>query len=524
MELYMSHKHLIKSLPLLASILGRKYGVLVRIGGDQAFTNGKVIQIPSLPPDGDNMLINLVRGYVDHESAHIRDTDFAALQSAHLTPFEKYVWNTLEDWRVENVLAKIYPGCRDNFRWLIKHLFLPSTGESDNPVTHDPAMQVLSWLLLTVRSWDVHALAEERERLRAEVEQQYPGLPCDIDPILQQISTQCRNTQEAISQAQTITAAIKGYLRESTPSLQANPAKQNIRKLDALLKADEDCFPDDLSRQLREKLSTLSSPDASGIQVAIPVKKPLTEFSDYDKSESRRVTTALRVQLQSLLQSTRLTRNRSGYSGKLNTQKLHTLATGNTRLFLKRGERAGVNTAVHVLLDSSGSMNDGQMRLASKASYSLASALTSIKGISVGITTFPGGRYGGSEGGLRHGQTVAPILRHGEPLHSRFNVSASGSTPMDSALWWTMQQMHSLPETRKLILLITDGEPDDQERTREALKAIRTFGMEVYGIGIATQSIEKILPDNSTSIALIGELAPAMFSILRKALLSRSSA
>lgn len=42
LEKPMNHKHIIKSLPLLASVLGRKYGVQVRIGGDNAFTNGNV--------------------------------------------------------------------------------------------------------------------------------------------------------------------------------------------------------------------------------------------------------------------------------------------------------------------------------------------------------------------------------------------------------------------------------------------------------------------------------------------------
>lgn len=101
----MKHAHIIKALPLLASILGRKYGVQVRIGGDKAFTNGNIIQLPSLPLDCDEDLLSLIRGYVDHEAGHIRDTDFDALKAANLTPLEKHIWNTIEDWRVENVLA-----------------------------------------------------------------------------------------------------------------------------------------------------------------------------------------------------------------------------------------------------------------------------------------------------------------------------------------------------------------------------------------------------------------------------------
>ena len=91
----MNPKHIIKALPLLASVLGRKYGVQVRIGGDTAFTNGNIIQLPSLPLDGDETLIGLIRGYLDHEAAHIRATDFDTLNTANVTPLEKHIWNML---------------------------------------------------------------------------------------------------------------------------------------------------------------------------------------------------------------------------------------------------------------------------------------------------------------------------------------------------------------------------------------------------------------------------------------------
>jgi len=62
----MQHKHIIRSLPLLASILGRKYGVQVRIGGQEASTDGNVISLPDLPLDCDDTLLGLIRGYIDH--------------------------------------------------------------------------------------------------------------------------------------------------------------------------------------------------------------------------------------------------------------------------------------------------------------------------------------------------------------------------------------------------------------------------------------------------------------------------
>ncbi len=91
-----SNKAILQSLPLLASVLGKSYGVRVEIGGNQAFTNGSVIQLPSLPAEFDNKFTGLVRGFLDHESAHIRETDFSVLQG--MTPLEKNIWNIFEDW------------------------------------------------------------------------------------------------------------------------------------------------------------------------------------------------------------------------------------------------------------------------------------------------------------------------------------------------------------------------------------------------------------------------------------------
>ena len=78
----MQHKHILKSLPLLASILGREYGVQVRIGGKSAYTDGNIIQLPGLPVYCNETLIGMVRGLIDHESSHIRHTDFEALKAA----------------------------------------------------------------------------------------------------------------------------------------------------------------------------------------------------------------------------------------------------------------------------------------------------------------------------------------------------------------------------------------------------------------------------------------------------------
>ncbi len=45
----MNNKFIMQSLPLVAAVLGNKYGVRVTIGGSKAFTDGTVINLPTLP-------------------------------------------------------------------------------------------------------------------------------------------------------------------------------------------------------------------------------------------------------------------------------------------------------------------------------------------------------------------------------------------------------------------------------------------------------------------------------------------
>lgn len=547
----MNPKHIIKALPLLASVLGRKYGVEVRIGGDKAFTNGNIIQLPSLPLDGDETVIGLLRGYLDHEAAHIRATDFDALSAANVTPLEKHIWNMLEDHRVENVLSGIYPGCWENFQWLIKHLFLPNPEKSkQKAAAPDPAMLILDWLLITVRSWDVGELGAERDHLRASAEIHYPGLTHELEPVLRLVPKQCASTQDAFGFACEIANIIKNYAKfmeeqqkqeenhagQGASNAEVDPgpssgqtdapvdprlALQSLQKL-VSTDANSNLFPSGMGEQLQQMLSNLGKSGEERVQIAVATPKTTQPLSVDELNDSRQATTALRTRLQALMQSIRSVRNHSAYAGALNIRKLHSLATGNAKVFLRKGEKAGVNTAVHILLDASGSMNGKPIALATRACFAVASALQAIPGVNVGVTAFPGSWIPDAPEQQGHWQTVAPVLLHGQKMHTRFMVKTGGSTPMDAALWWVLQQLHSMTEPRKIVVLISDGEPDDLKLTQTAIRAIKDLGMEIYGIGIHTTSIQTLLPGKGSRVINdMTELAPSMFAIMHDALIHK---
>ncbi|MBQ7606387.1 MAG: VWA domain-containing protein [Desulfovibrionaceae bacterium] len=84
-----------------------------------------------------------------------------------------------------------------------------------------------------------------------------------------------------------------------------------------------------------------------------------------------------------------------------------------------------------------------------------------------------------------------------------------------------MQQMLPLKEERKIILILTDGQPDSIPSVEKALDAAQKSGFEVFGIGILTNSIGQLLPRRSQNLHTLSELAPTVFRLLQNALLSR---
>lgn len=202
-------KDILNCLPLLASVLGDQYGVQVRIGGNEACTNGKIIQLPSLPMDCEPELLAMARGFVDHEAAHIRHTDFGVLQAANLDPVTFNLFNCLEDWRIEKKLSGIFPGSRYNLNWLIRRFFVeqaqPRAGGDP------PALAVLDYVLLTVRAWDVEEVNMPRMAAAEVLRQHFPGLKEVLDAILAKVYIHCPDTAAAIAYARQLAQGIRQW-------------------------------------------------------------------------------------------------------------------------------------------------------------------------------------------------------------------------------------------------------------------------------------------------------------------------
>ncbi len=530
-------KDVLNCLPLLASVLGDQYGVQVRIGGKEACTNGKVIYLPALPMDCEPELLAMARGFVDHEAAHIRHTDFPALRTANLDPVTFNLFNCLEDWRIEKKLSGIFPGCRHNLNWLIRRFFVeeaePRAG--DDP----PALAVLDYVLLTVRAWDVEEVNMPRLAAAEVLRQHFPGLKEVLDATLIKVRIHCPDTASTIAYACQLAQAIRQWepkqqekdtrrngadhtdsISQSEQEISSDCASQTQQptspsrakdQLAALLHAEAQDLPQNLGGLLSTALILCQAESAfEKVTVAIEGFRPSEALPEAQKQQALKASIALRTRLQGLLQAQTQKRCSIGRRGALHPGSLHRLQTGNPRIFRREAEQTGLNSAVHILLDVSGSMSGVPIVLARQACYAVAKALENIKGVNPAVTAFPA---------MASISSVFPIMRHGQKVPDSFDINASGGTPLAAALWWIMQTMLFLREQRKIILIITDGVPDSTHAAIHAVTVAQKLDYEVYGLGIRDEHIAHLLPQTSRVINDLSGLAPVMFDMLQDALL-----
>ncbi len=550
-------KDILNCLPLLASVLGDQYGVQVRIGGKEACTNGKVIQLPSLPMDCEPEMLALAASFLDHEAAHIRHTDFGILKAANLDPVTFNLFNCLEDWRVEKKLSGIFPGCRQNLNWLIRRFFVeqaqPRAGGDS------PALAVLDYVLLTVRAWDVEEVNRPRTAAAEVLRQHFSGLKEVLDAVLVKVHIHCPDTASAIDYARQLAQSIRQWepqqqakhgenhkpgkgdegrssgtdagmgnstdhsdsalqMEQKGSSACASQTDHSASsshsraedQLTALLHAEVQDLPQNLGELLSATLtSQLTESTVETVTVAVEGFRQTGALPEVQKLQALQASIALRTRLQGFLQAQTQKRCNIGRRGALHTGSLHKLQTGNPRIFRKEAEQAGLNTAVHILLDVSGSMSGAPIALARQICFAVAKALENIQGVNPAVTAFPA---------TASTSSVFPIMRHGQKVPNSFDINASGGTPLAAALWWVMQTMLPLREQRKIILIITDGVPDSTHAARQALHIAQKLGFEVYGVGIRDDHIAQLLPQTSRVINDLSGLAPAMFGLLHNAL------
>ncbi|MBP7937750.1 MAG: hypothetical protein KA354_24185, partial [Phycisphaerae bacterium] len=104
----------------LARTLTEEFGVLVTCQGENAWTDGRRIMLPSVPEPMDEGLERMMIGYLDHELAHVAFSDFKVVgEFTKQHPGQEGLLNVVEDALIERRAMERWPGVRHN----LDHMF-----------------------------------------------------------------------------------------------------------------------------------------------------------------------------------------------------------------------------------------------------------------------------------------------------------------------------------------------------------------------------------------------------------------
>lgn len=528
-----------QSLPIVAAALGRLCGVAIEFGGQVPATDGKTIYMP-MPETMTEEDELKVLGILCHEAGHVRLTDFGNV-GHKLSHLERAIDNALEDCRIERAMNRLYPGAES----LFEKAHVAKVQELAGWESFDEQTLVPLFLLaiteerLLYRQW----LTPLTAKLLGHMQQSF-GKP--VTEKLIALALEVRDaisTQDVVAIRKRIMRFLKRESARQESSAEAPASDKDASSENGKTKQSSDSSngvnersDTALGRLLKATLKPVVNPlDISGnfkrlrVDESVPGLKvdltgrirpvPAKEDVGLERlARARKDSVALRLALRGLVQAkARCGRRVTDRGRRFSTTHLCRLVVSDARVFEQCTERQAPNTAVHVLLDMSGSMGLDGGDLAVRASLGLVLGLEGIRGVNPALSVFPGAACGHAQ------QAICTVLKHGERLTKVTSgqigaISSWGGTPLQQALQAAGFTLAACREVKKALILITDGRVSVQE-TKEIFEELKKAGIRVLAIQIGIMDDLKRFPIDSAHISHVGELQQVLFGFAKKLLL-----
>lgn len=233
----------------------------------------------------------------------------------------------------------------------------------------------------------------------------------------------------------------------------------------------------------------------------------------------------LGTRLASLIESTVEESLWDGYTGrKLSHSAPERLSRGDLKIFRKKEETAGTNTAVALLVDYSGSMwttmplteagsrAAGGQTTAQEAAYETHFALASV------LSTYEVPFLS-----IAFANHVCVLKEFDEPLSAhRWDDGSSGDTATGDAVEEALIRMTEREEEKRILVVVTDGEPNDHDSLMAGCRFARQNGIQiaVVFIGSMGHALESMLNEEEVAFdrAMSADrLSQAVFGAVAKA-------
>ena len=513
----------------MASALAKKHGLTLRIDpkARTCATNGKNIIIPPVAKiletqESVSNLETYLIGAIIHEVGHINFTDFDIIKnfrSKYNNELANFVGNVIEDVVIERAQINALAGGFLAISKLWKLLYAKRKDVTDSG--NESVLQS-EYIFHTARFSILKSgesetqMASIRYRLIEVMSLEWVAL---FDEILQEVN-QIKTTAEGAD----LSRRILEYVKKDQDQDQDQDQEQE-QEQDQSEEKPQDQDQDQEQEQEQEQDQSEAKPQdqdqgqdqgqnseplgiGSGDAFDLIAEDVNEILEDQDQSgdkhemipsegsENSKPKSVIkgaacgRDMQQRILQSTMVSRERIldllksetscstrfGKTGKLVPARLWKLKAGNMNVFKKIEETHSHSLAVKILGDKSGSMSS-DMQIALEAMCLLPLILDDVEGVKTSIDLFP---YNGEKiDNFKHWEQ-----RTQWAMQKLSMVYADGGTPLGTAMIESLMDLEEMEAERKMMIVITDGQPDNEMETKKAIKKMEEFGVEVIGVGI----------------------------------------
>jgi Mg-chelatase subunit ChlD len=242
----------------------------------------------------------------------------------------------------------------------------------------------------------------------------------------------------------------------------------------------------------------------SGKRADVPLYGPINPI------KAQQVSAGLRRRMKTLIEASRRLPIKVRDEGhEISERHLVHIAVGDPRVFAHRAPHRAVNTAIVVLVDRSGSMEGAPIMVANEAAYAVALSLSSIREAKCAVLAFP----------AHAGAAVLKPFDRQVVRPQDFACSAGGGTPLKEALYRSAAMLVRRREERKILIVATDGQPDDPDGAKLALRMLTHHGVECVGVGIRCNAVTGLFQE-ATVIQALEDLPAALFGLLQRRLVA----
>lgn len=284
--------------------------------------------------------------------------------------------------------------------------------------------------------------------------------------------------------------------------------------LEQLLSMSEEDVQEDLGEMLQNALNAAANAEdsQSGVHIPMPnIHKAHLSAVKVDMAQLRASVNATRTRTMQWMSSVAdgdISHSRAGM--KIDSSRIWQGRFGGS-IFVREDEGIDINAAVSIVIDRSGSMSS---IIGHAAQAAVATMLAfDVPGMKTQVSVFPWSKDG-DEG--------VAVVKRWEESPNQFasrvaSLTADGGTPMAEAILFAVSDVVRREETLKIVLVVTDGEPNDRTATKYVIDRARSDGITVVGLGIGVDPSSVFGTRCAASINNIGELSASMVRLVRAA-------